>query len=943
MKIAFLLMWGDNTGGTNGAVITQAGYLVRHHEVQIISVLKTRPKPFYPVAAGVRFSHLIDETGDVPRPTRKVRYGDDDALRALATTPSEIVSREWERQLNRLTDLEIEYALRNLDADVIVSTSPPLMHLVDKFAPSRTLFVHQEHRTSEERTHQLPPLLAAAPRVDVLAVLTERTRGWFSSVLGDAAPRIEVIPNALKNQVRPRSSLQANRIVTAGRLVAGKQVTHLVRAFGDLVERHPDWSLDIFGDGPQENTLRRLIIDLGLYNHVRLMGTTPHMAREWAKASIAAMSSRQEGWPLVIPEAFAAGVPFVSYDAPNGPAELITHEHNGLLVPLDSIKGLTHALDRLMSDPEERARMGAAALKTADLYTEEKVLGRWVDLYEELAGPARQHDRLAARLDRAATSTANPALTDGVFTSSDSSSASFDAVHAATPELVPYKGRLWHVVDGLTADEMDQRNLDLVVDALEDRGIPYLVIERQADGYALSIEEEHRQAAIDVFVEKYGNDAVYATPLINGEPVGGSVLMGDIAEMFGLERLTGLRINALFMSPERTFRVGTTTGCHLQFWTRVDSVLQWPRPNGTLEPVPDEALTEAEMSIGGRRYRSAAPFVSPRIDTIDFPIDAVYTWVDSTDEAWQQRRAAAVTASAGIDHHAEATSAARFRSQDELRYSLRSLVMYAPWIRHVYLVTDQQTPSWLDTANPHVTMVDHKEIFRDGACLPTFNSHAIETQLHHIEGLSEHYLYINDDVFFGRRVRPELFFLSNGIARFFPSPLTVPFGPPTAEDLPHFSAGKNVRRLIEQAFGRTTRSIFKHTPHPQLRSVLTELEERFPEDVSRTAASRFRHHDDVPVPSQLHHYYAYLTSRAVSSAISYAYLDVARTEHQHKLSRLLRARGYDVFCLNDNLEDETASAQERIVHNLLDAYYPFPSEFEVDATRPTMKLARHDE
>ena len=80
--------------------------------------------------------------------------------------------------------------------------------------------------------------------------------------------------------------------------------------------------------------------------------------------------------------------------------------------------------------------------------------------------------------------------------------------------------------------------------------------------------------------------------------------------------------------------------------------------------------------------------------------------------------------------------------------------MYAPWVRNIYLVTDDQVPDWLDTSCPDVKVVSHREIFANQADLPTFNSHAIESQIHRIEGLSEHFLYLNDDFFVGRPLSP---------------------------------------------------------------------------------------------------------------------------------------------------------------------------------------------
>ncbi|CAM5732431.1 hypothetical protein SMICM304S_03707 [Streptomyces microflavus] len=134
-----------------------------------------------------------------------------------------------------------------------------------------------------------------------------------------------------------------------------------------------------------------------------------------------------------------------------------------------------------------------------------------------------------------------------------------------------------------------------------------------------------------------------------------------------------------------------------------------------------------------------------------------------------------------------------------------------------------QTPGWLDTDVPGLTVVDHREIFSDPAALPTYNSHAIESQLHRIPGLSDHFLYLNDDVFFGRPVRSRSFH-RNGLTKFFLSKALIPSGNVAPEDLPVNAAGKNSRGLIAQQFGAVISQEMKHTPHALLRSVLTEIE-----------------------------------------------------------------------------------------------------------------------
>ncbi|TRY57872.1 hypothetical protein DNTS_017664 [Danionella cerebrum] len=106
----------------------------------------------------------------------------------------------------------------------------------------------------------------------------------------------------------------------------------------------------------------------------------------------------------------------------------------------------------------------------------------------------------------------------------------------------------------------------------------------------------------------------------------------------------------------------------------------------------------------------------------------------------------------------EDVSASRFEDNEELRYSLRSIEKHAPWVRHVFIVTNGQIPSWLNLDNPRVSVVTHQNIFQNESHLPTFSSPAIESHLHRIPGLSQKFIYLNDDVMFGKDVWPDDFY-----------------------------------------------------------------------------------------------------------------------------------------------------------------------------------------
>ncbi|XP_033105239.1 N-acetylglucosamine-1-phosphotransferase subunits alpha/beta-like isoform X2 [Anneissia japonica] len=109
-------------------------------------------------------------------------------------------------------------------------------------------------------------------------------------------------------------------------------------------------------------------------------------------------------------------------------------------------------------------------------------------------------------------------------------------------------------------------------------------------------------------------------------------------------------------------------------------------------------------------------------------------------------------------HNKEDVSASRFEDNEELRYSLRSVERYTPWVRHIYIITNGQIPSWLNLDNPRVTIVTHKELFQNHSHLPSFSSPAIESHLHQIPGLSKKFIYLNDDVMFGNDVWPDDFY-----------------------------------------------------------------------------------------------------------------------------------------------------------------------------------------
>ena len=278
----------------------------------------------------------------------------------------------------------------------------------------------------------------------------------------------------------------------------------------------------------------------------------------------------------------------------------------------------------------------------------------------------------------------------------------------------------------------------------------------------------------------------------------------------------------------------------------------------------------------------------------------------------------------GDDH------AARFRQLDELRYALRSVYLFAPWVRRIFIVTDSPRPAWL-ADHPKVTIMRSEEFFADPSVLPTHNSQAVESQLHRIPGLAEHFLYSNDDMFFGRPVNPDMFFSPGGVTRFVEADTRVGLGSNEPQRSGFENAARVNRSLLEERFGAVITRHLEHSPAPLRKSIMAELEQEFPDDFARTAASAFRTRTDISVTNSLYHYYALLTGRAVTQTdASVKYVDTTTRAGLKVMKSLLRKRSFDMFCLNDGSFPEISNAERATaVRSFLDRYFAIAAPWEL--------------
>lgn len=233
------------------------------------------------------------------------------------------------------------------------------------------------------RRAQFAAMRALGSRFDRFIVLTPANTGEWPM------DNVEVIPNPIPFYPSVPSSGTQKRVIAVGKISAQKNYGALLAAWKTAHAHFPDWSLDIFGAENDGGELRRAVLAAGLEHSFRLHAPTRAIMDEYLNASICAMSSRYEGFGMMLVEAMACGVPCAAFDCPCGPGDIIRHGEDGLLVPAEDAAGLADALMRLMGDDALRASMAAAARHNIKRYAAETVVARWDALFRTLCGEGK--------------------------------------------------------------------------------------------------------------------------------------------------------------------------------------------------------------------------------------------------------------------------------------------------------------------------------------------------------------------------------------------------------------------------------------------------------------------------------------------------------------------------------------------------------------------------
>lgn len=376
MKILYCTHSTYNPGGMERVLLNKVTYLSQlpGWEVSIVTTDQHHRPPFYPFPEKVCMTDL------------DINYSDDNDKGAWKKIFGYLRKRkEHKRKLTALLEKE--------RPDIVVSLYPSESSFIPdiKDGSKKVLELHfckffrlQYGRKGllgwidKLRTRQDERIVR---RFDKFVVLTHEDKGYWGNL-----PNIEVIPNAAMQVSESCSDVKNKRVIAVGRLDYQKGFDRLIEAW-EWIQRTgewADWRLDIFGQGEWQEMLQQMIDEKGLQDTVRINKPTKQIGEEYVKSSLLVMSSHYEGFPMVMIESMACGLPVVSFDYKCGPKDIIQHGINGLLVPEGDIKALANAMMEVMTDETYRRMLSRNARKVVDTYSEEAVMARWIRLFTSI-------------------------------------------------------------------------------------------------------------------------------------------------------------------------------------------------------------------------------------------------------------------------------------------------------------------------------------------------------------------------------------------------------------------------------------------------------------------------------------------------------------------------------------------------------------------------------
>jgi len=356
MKIALFIQDITTKGGTERTTCCLANEFVKHnHDVSIVSVFKNEPTIKYFLNSDVTIIYLSHEEYNLA-----IGFG----KRLMLITKQYRLVKQCQTLLT---------------ADVIIGQKLLASTLLWPTGLS-TKSIACEHFKFDMYTKSIRKIRNFIYRhFKQIVVLTDNDQQKFSQALNN----VSVIPNMISVKPTKGIGFNSKRMISVGRLHPQKGYDLLLHALPAVFDKAPDWTLDIFGEGEEYNRLMLICEQLKLTTYVHFKGYTSNIEQEYANAALYIMSSRFEGFPMVLLEAAACKLPIVAFQCPEGP-ETILANGGGLLVPPEDIASLSKTILKLIKDDQLRKQLAEETIKITEAYSPLFIYGEWMNLFHKI-------------------------------------------------------------------------------------------------------------------------------------------------------------------------------------------------------------------------------------------------------------------------------------------------------------------------------------------------------------------------------------------------------------------------------------------------------------------------------------------------------------------------------------------------------------------------------
>ena len=308
-------------------------------------------------------------------------------------------------------------------------------------------------------------------------------------------------------------------------------------------------------------------------------------------------------------------------------------------------------------------------------------------------------------------------------------------------------------------------------------------------------------------------------------------------------------------------------------------------------------------------------------------IDIVITFVDNTNNQWQELFHS-------YDHIMDPCNNSktenRFRNNNELKYCLRGIDKYIDFYNHIYLVMNHDPPEWLNINNKNITIIKHEEIDGLNKCLPTFNSQAIECNLHKIKKLTQNFIYFNDDVFINKKLSKS-YFIENNKVKIYVGALNNHLNKiPDSNNTGYNNSWINTNNLLDKNYIKEPRFVVEHYPQIINISDMHYLNIKFSNEFKTTTESKFRDINNITPTCTLLQYYYYYKYKGIlirNPNIKTVFITDCIKTNLEKLETLNEPT-IEIFCLEDKIFQSTPDIQ-KILNKFFESKYPDKSQFEL--------------